>query len=100
MTESHIAAESAVQGGVTRLSVIRLAVIGAIVSSLFFLLCWVAALVPIGSGPHRYLRLFTNADISSGAALAQGLCWSIVFGALVGGLIALVSNMLGSFGRR
>lgn len=100
MTDTHIAAENAAQGPVARLSIIRLAVIGAIVSTLFFLMCWVAVLLPISRGPHMYLRLFTAADLSSGAALAQGLSWSVVFGALVGGLIASVSNTLGSFGQR
>lgn len=100
MTGLPISAGLPVRGGASRPGVLRFAVTGAIVSTIFFILCWVAALLPIGPGPHMYLQLFTDADIGTGVALAQGLCWSVVFGALVGGLIALVYNLLGSLDRR
>lgn len=42
-----------------------------------------------GPATHTFLQLFTNAELASGLALGQGLCWSIVFGFIAGALIAL-----------
>lgn len=77
-----------------KLGVLRLAFTGAIATGIFFILCWVGVLLPIGPATHMYIQLFTNADMGSGLALAQGLCWSIVFGLIMGTLIALVYNAL------
>lgn len=75
-------------------SVLRVALTGALASGVFFVLCWVGAFLPIGPAPHMYLELFTYAEISSGLALLQGLCWSFVFGLVAGALIAFFYNLL------
>jgi hypothetical protein len=76
------------------IGVIRLAATGAITAGVFFALCWVGLFLPFGSPTHAYLGLFTNAEMTSAAALIQGLCWSVAFGALVGGLTAFFYNAL------
>ncbi|MDT8760515.1 hypothetical protein MZO42_17580 [Sphingomonas psychrotolerans] len=80
--------------------VIRSAATGAIVASIFFALCRIGAHLPIGLATHMYLRLFTSAEIASGTALAEGVCWSILFGAIAGALIAVVYNSLAPIRRR
>lgn len=81
---------------VRRIGVVRLALTGAIVAGLFYALCWIGRLVlPVGPASHMYLQLFTSADLSSATALLQGLCWSVVFGLLIGALGAFVYNWLG-----
>jgi hypothetical protein len=42
---------------------------------------------------HLYLSLFTTAPSASIAALAQGVCLSMVFGAVTGALVALFGNL-------
>jgi hypothetical protein len=74
------------------LSVVRLIVAGGVTATAIFVLCWFGTLVPFSSPTHAYIRLFTNADISSGLALVEGTCWSLLFGALVGGAFALIYN--------
>ena len=87
--------------GVTqRIGVARLALTGALAAAIFYLLCWVGAQLPIGPATHMYLQLFTNAELSSTTALIQGLCWSVAFGLIAGGLIALIYNALASLERR
>jgi hypothetical protein len=44
--------------------------------------------------------LFTDAEISSGQALAEGTAWSLLFGGLVAGLFALIYNRAGALVRR
>ena len=83
-----------------KLGVLRLAVTGALAASLFFVLCWVGAQLPIGPATHMYLNLFTKAELSSGLALAEGVCWSIAFGLIAGAMIALIYNALAFIDRR
>ena len=83
-----------------RLGVLRLALTGALAAAIFFVLCWIGAQLPIGPATHMYLNLFTNAELSSGLALAEGVCWSIAFGLIAGALIALVYNALAFLDRR
>jgi hypothetical protein len=47
-----------------------------------------------------YISLFTISPAASGDALATGFAWSLVFGAIGGGLIAAVYNALGFLERR
>ncbi|MEO7654352.1 MAG: hypothetical protein ABIS23_01550 [Sphingomicrobium sp.] len=72
-----------------RADVVRFALTGALAATSFFFLCWVGAFLPFGPATHMYLQLFTSADVNSGLALWQGLCWSLAFGLIAGGLIAL-----------
>jgi hypothetical protein len=69
--------------------VVRFALTGALSATMFFVLCWIGAFLPFGPATHMYLQLFTSADVNSGLALWQGLCWSLAFGLVAGGLIAI-----------
>ena len=82
-----------------RLGVLRCALTGAIAAPLFYLLCWIGALLPIGPVSHMYLQLFTRAEITSNLALAEGTCWSIAFGLIAGALIASIYNLLAPLDR-
>jgi hypothetical protein len=73
----------------SRVDVARFALTGALAATLFFFLCWVGAFLPFGPATHMYLQLFTSADVNSGLALLQGLCWSLAFGLIAGALIAV-----------
>jgi hypothetical protein len=84
---------------VRRLNTLRVTLTGAIVAPIFFALCWAGAFLPIGPASHLYLQLFTRAEMSSGLALAQGVCWSAAFGAIIGLLVSLVYNALAPVGR-
>ena len=83
-----------------KIGVLRLALTGAIASSVFFVFCWVGAQIPLGTLSHMYIQLFTKADLNSTAALVEGLCWSIGFGLIGGALIALAYNLLGALERK
>lgn len=83
-----------------KVSITRFVLTGALASAVFFTLCWVGTFLPVGSATHMYLQLFTAGPVTSGPAMAEGFCWSAVFGAVAGGLIAVTYNMLGVFERR
>lgn len=85
---------------VRQLGVARLAVTGALAALVFYVLCWIGALLPLGYVPHMYLQLFTSAEISSGAALIEGGFWSIAFGLIGGALIAFFYNAMAFLERR
>jgi hypothetical protein len=76
----------------TRLSALRCAATGAVVLAIVFVICWAAAAAGFAGGSHRYISIFTLAPEASLTALAVGLCWSVVFGALAGVLIAVAYN--------
>jgi hypothetical protein len=82
------------------LGVLRIALTGALGAAIFYGLCWIGAQLPIGPATHMYLRLFTNAELSSGSALIEGVCWSIAFGLIAGALIAVIYNALAFLDRR
>ena len=81
------------------LSVMGLAITAGITAAVVFVLCWFGTFVPFSSPTHAYINLFTNADFSSGLALAEGTCWSLLFGLVVGALFALTYNVTAGFGR-
>ncbi|PTQ11852.1 hypothetical protein CLG96_08010 [Sphingomonas oleivorans] len=84
-----------------KLSVPRLAFTGAVVGTVSFLLCWaVAALVPGIRATHRYIQLFTPADVASGTALAEGFFWSLVIGLITGALAGFAYNLSAGLKRR
>ena len=83
---------------VHRIGMLRAALTGAITASVMFFLCWLGTLVPFSSPTHAYIGLFTTADVGSSAALAGGVCWSFLFGALSGAVLASVYNLLGPLG--
>lgn len=80
---------SATDRAPSRVDVVRFALTGALSATIFFFLCWVGAFLPFGPATHMYVQLFTSADINSGLALWQGLCWSLAFGLIAGVVIAL-----------
>jgi hypothetical protein len=82
------------------LSALRFALTGALAATTFYVFCWIGAQLPIGPATHMYLRLFTNAELSSGLALVEGVCWSIGFGLIAGALIAVIYNALAVVDRR
>lgn len=89
------------KNGVHRLGVLRLALTGALAAGVFYSLCWIGTLVPnLSPVTHMYLRLFTDADLSSLTALLQGVLWSFVFGLIAGALVAFIYNALVTVDRR
>ena len=77
-----------------RVDIVRFALTGALAATIFFILCWIAAFLPVGPVTHMYLQLFTSADVNSGLALWQGVCWSLAFGLIAGALIALCYRLV------
>lgn len=75
-----------------RVGVLRLLITGGVTAVAAFALCWLGTFVPFSSPTHAYITLFTIAPVNSLAALAQGGVWSALFGALAGGLFAVVYN--------
>jgi hypothetical protein len=71
--------------------------VGACVSAIIFVACWLLAFTPI-SATHAIIALFTAADTTSQIALVQGTCWSFIFGAWVGFLIAAVHKAAARLG--
>ena len=82
-----------------RLGVRRLAVAAGLTMAAVFALCWIGMFVPFSSPTHAYVGLFTAAEPTSALALAEGTLWSLLFGALVGGLFALIYNATASISR-
>lgn len=82
------------------LNAMRLIIAGGVTAAVVFILCWMGTFIPFSSPTHGYISLFTNADISSGLALAEGTCWSLLFGALVGAAFALIYNATAALDRK
>lgn len=71
----------------------RSAAAGAATLGVLFVICWAGnALVGL-TGSHMFLELFTRAPVQSLWALAEGLCWALVFGAITGLLAAFFYNL-------
>jgi hypothetical protein len=83
-----------------RIAPMRLAVTGALLAGIFYILCWAGAASGVVPVTHMYLNLFSAAPMGSMAMLVEGALWSVLFGLLAGGLMALIYNMLGSLDRR
>lgn len=75
-----------------KLSALRCALTGAVVLVILFVACWVAAAAGFAGGSHMYISVFTLAPVASTTALIIGVCWSAVFGAVTGALIATAYN--------
>lgn len=78
-----------------RLSVARLALTGIIVTVTLYGVCWIAAVAFGLPATHALLELFANSDVTSTAALAEGIAAALVFGGLTGALVAFVYNLVG-----
>jgi hypothetical protein len=81
-----------------RLGVIHSAATGAISLGIIYVACWLGTFTAMPV-THAFIPLFTLAPVASTTALAEGLCWSLVFGAWAGFVIAVVSNTLSRFRR-
>lgn len=79
---------------VSKLSVPRVALAAALSAAGFYALCWLGTRLPIGPATHMYLQLYASGDVTGTTALAQGLCWSLAFGLVAGGIFALIYNAL------
>jgi len=79
----------------SRLGVFHCTLTGAVVLGLLFLLCWFGVAVADIPASHRMVGFFTTQALESSGAMANGLGWAILLGALVGGLIAVCFNALG-----
>ena len=84
----------------SRAGVLRLALTGGIAATVFYILCWIGARLPVGTATHMYLQLFTDEDLSSTASLIEGTCWSLAFGLIAGALLALAYNATAGMDRR
>jgi hypothetical protein len=81
--------------GKGRLGVVQCAVTGATVLGLFYVVCWLGAVLGMTDVSHMYLALFTTQPVTSVGALFVGLFWSLAFGLLAGGFTAFVYNAFG-----
>ena len=82
-----------------RLGAVRMLAAGGLTAGAIFVLCGLGIFIPFASPTHDYISLFTTADVSSGTALAEGICWSLLFGAIVGALFALIYNATATLDR-
>jgi hypothetical protein len=80
-----------------RLGIVRLAATSAVAAAVIFILCWLGTFMPLSSPTHAYIGLFTQAAIGSSRALAEGACWSFLFGGLSGAMFALLYNLFARF---
>jgi len=81
----------------TRPQFLHFAVVGSLVFGIVFVACWLLAFTPL-SATHAFIALFTTADTTSQVALVNGLCWSLIFGAWIGFLIAAVHKIVARVG--
>jgi hypothetical protein len=79
-----------------KLNIWRCAATGAAVLGVLFLVCWLAVAFTGLRGSHMFIEIFTRSPVQSPAALAEGLCWSLVFGAATGALTAIFYNLFDS----
>ncbi|KRA64908.1 hypothetical protein ASD89_19630 [Caulobacter sp. Root656] len=84
---------------VGRLGLARTAAAGAAAWALLFLFCWIGTQLGAAQS-HMFVSLFTAQPVATPAALAEGLCWSLVFGAGLGLLAAFFFNLFEGFDRR
>lgn len=86
-------------GAVSTIGILHATLVGAVVGGTIFITCWFLAFAPV-TATHSLISLFTTAEPTSLAALALGSCWSIIFGAWVGFLIAIANKFVTSITTR
>ena len=84
-----------------RQSVGRASLLGAALLAVVFLLCWATEAVA-GAPPARAVLAFfgASAGLITPAQGVAGVGWAIITGGIVGGLLALIGNVLTNLGRR
>lgn len=97
---SRVTLKSVEQRSTTRIGILRLAASIGAAAWLIFALCWLGTFFAFSSPTHAYIALFTNAETQSVEGLAEGGVWSLLFGALSGGLIAALYNLFAGLDRR
>lgn len=85
--------------GAGRLGLVRTAATIAAAISVLFLLCWIGTRVGAAQS-HVFVSLFTTQPVASLEALAEGLCWPLLFGAGLGLLAAFFFNLFEGFERQ
>ena len=71
---------------------IRSAAAGAAALGVIYVACWAGTQVPGLTVSHMFLALFTKAEMTSTAALTEGLGWALAFGAFSAAAIAFFYN--------
>jgi hypothetical protein len=84
----------------TGLSVIRTGIAVGLSAGVLYLFCWLGAVIGVVPVTHMYLQLFSAAEQTSIAALAEGTTASIAFGSFAGVIFGVVSRALAQSGRR
>jgi hypothetical protein len=82
------------------LSVRRLVAVAGLTLAIVFVLCWLGTFLPLPSPTHVYIGLFTPAAVNSFQALLEGTLWSLLFGAILGGLFAVLYNLSAGLDRK
>jgi hypothetical protein len=85
---------------VSGLSAIRIGVVTGLSAGVLYLLCWLGAVIGLLPVTHMYLQLFSAADQTSIAALAEGTTASIAFGFIAGAIFGVISRAIARPGRR
>jgi len=80
------------------LSLVRAAAAVSAAISALFLICWIGTKAGAAQS-HLFVSLFTAQPVASLEALAEGLCWSLLFGAGLGLLAAFFFNLFESLDR-
>lgn len=94
-----MATVSATYGG-TRLGVVRSAAATGTALAILFALCWAFAAASDLRLTHMFLELFSSQPPRSAAALGEGILWSLVAGAVTGGLVSWLYNLFAFLDRR
>ena len=84
----------------TGLSVIRTGIAVGLSAGVLYIFCWLGAVIGLLPVTHMYLQLFSAADRTSIAALAEGTTASIAFGFFAGVIFGVISRAIARPGRR
>ncbi len=91
--------DDTIRSSPVKFGALHFATVGALVLGIIFLACWLLIFTPV-TATHAFIALFTTAEMTSFAALVQGLCWSLLFGAWTGFLIAIIHKFVASIWAR
>lgn len=82
----------------SQLSVYRGAAAGAATLTVLYVLCWIGAVIDVPV-THLWIEGFTFAPPDSLQALGEGVLWSVIAGAIAGGIGAFFYNLFGGLRR-
>ena len=75
-------------------SLLRIALAGALTLGIVYVFCWIGAVIGVPPVSHMFVALFTIHPITSIAALFEGTCWALGFGAIIALVYALLYRLL------